>query len=293
MQKKLINFGLIAAVLTSVTLAVPVLAATSTVIPTSMQDWTFIRETPTPAGVGSGSLVSGPSNPPEGEGSARLTVNNSSEGQVLAKNGYSSVKLDDLENLKYSTYRTSGADDLAITLQFDFDNDVSDTDDAFKGRIVYEPYHTQDVETAQWQEWDALDDTAGNGNGNWWLTRSATVFNNFCPQSNPCTLAEVLTTYPNAGIRKTTNPNVWLKAGSGWNGGFDGNVDALQINDDIYDFEPTIKLTNKDECKENGWERSNDPVYKNQGDCVSVIASEGKAKGNPIKSIVNFLKNIF
>jgi hypothetical protein len=39
--------------------------------------------------------------------------------------------------------------------------------------------------------------------------------------------------------------------------------------------------TSKDQCKNNGWKTFNNPTYKNQGDCVSAVASNGKAKGNP------------
>jgi hypothetical protein len=38
---------------------------------------------------------------------------------------------------------------------------------------------------------------------------------------------------------------------------------------------------NKDECKNDGWKDFTAPAFKNQGDCVSFIASAGKAKGNP------------
>ncbi len=48
--------------------------------------------------------------------------------------------------------------------------------------------------------------------------------------------------------------------------------------------------TSKDECKNGGWQTFNTPVFKNQGDCVSFVASKGKAKGNPV---VNFLNAIF
>ncbi len=39
--------------------------------------------------------------------------------------------------------------------------------------------------------------------------------------------------------------------------------------------------TSKDQCKNDGWKKFNNPTYKNQGDCVSAVASNGKAKGNP------------
>lgn len=39
--------------------------------------------------------------------------------------------------------------------------------------------------------------------------------------------------------------------------------------------------TSADQCKKGGWQTFNNPTFKNQGDCVSFIASKGKAKGNP------------
>jgi hypothetical protein len=39
--------------------------------------------------------------------------------------------------------------------------------------------------------------------------------------------------------------------------------------------------TSADECKEGGWKEFNNPSFKNQGDCVSYVASEGRAGGNP------------
>jgi hypothetical protein len=36
----------------------------------------------------------------------------------------------------------------------------------------------------------------------------------------------------------------------------------------------------KDECKNGGWQQFNSPVFKNQGDCVSFVATGGKNGGN-------------
>jgi hypothetical protein len=44
---------------------------------------------------------------------------------------------------------------------------------------------------------------------------------------------------------------------------------------------------NKDECKNDGWKDFTAPAFKNQGDCVSFIASAGKAKGNPTPVMAN------
>lgn len=38
--------------------------------------------------------------------------------------------------------------------------------------------------------------------------------------------------------------------------------------------------TNKDQCMKDGWKTFNDPSFKNQGDCVSYVATGGKNGGN-------------
>jgi hypothetical protein len=38
--------------------------------------------------------------------------------------------------------------------------------------------------------------------------------------------------------------------------------------------------TNKDQCKNGGWKTFNNPSFKNQGDCVSYVATGGKNGGN-------------
>ena len=81
----------------------------------------------------------------------------------------------------------------------------------------------------------------------------------------------MLGTYPNIGIRDVPGqPNTILKAGGGWTN-FDGNTDALQIGiggiTTTYNFE--LGPTNKDECKNGGWEG----IFKNQGQCVSSFSN--------------------
>jgi hypothetical protein len=76
--------------------------------------------------------------------------------------------------------------------------------------------------------------------------------------------------------------------------GLDGYLDNVVVDTSgdvtTYDFEPVIALSGKEDCKDGGWMASNSPTYKNQGDCVSAFASEGKAKGNPV---ANFFRNLF
>ena len=39
--------------------------------------------------------------------------------------------------------------------------------------------------------------------------------------------------------------------------------------------------TSVDQCKDGGWRNFTNPRFKNQGDCVSYVASHGRAGGNP------------
>ncbi|MDQ3018501.1 MAG: hypothetical protein M3Q64_01375 [bacterium] len=222
----------------------PVQAADTTVVvtPSNMQGWGFFQETPT----GSGTMESGPSTPPLGTGSANLIVD-STGGVILAKTAYAGTRLIDITNLEYGTYRVSGGPALAIALQMDFDNNTTDSDTAFKGRLIYEPYHTNTVTTGAWQTWDPMD---SSGSGNWWFSNGTIASTSGCAQANPCTWSEVLTAFPNGGIRNTSNAAIYLKAGGGWTGGFDGNVDALIVgvngNNTRFNFEPNAPADTTD-----------------------------------------------
>lgn len=57
--------------------------------------------------------------------------------------------------------------------------------------------------------------------------------------------------------------------------GLDGYLDKVVVNvgNDVttYDFEPLLSPADKNACKNNGWKTFNNPVFKNQGDCVSYV----------------------
>ena len=268
-------------VLSALALAcVPAFAQTTTVTvsPIDMKGWVFFDD-------GSGgsclpadvcAMVNGPATPPAGSGSARLKLVTSTDrpsiGALLSE--LAGKKFADITTLRYSTYKTTPTtptDVLAIALQFNVDNDVTDTNVAFKGRLVFEPYLEPSlgpVQSGVWQTWNTLA-------GKWWLSSAGnpTRFpSNSCAQATPCTVAELLGHYPNIGIRDVPGqPNTILKAGSGWTN-FDGNTDALTVGiggtTTSYNFE--LGPTNKDECKNGGWEG----IFKNQGQCVSSFSND-------------------
>lgn len=76
---------------------------------------------------------------------------------------------------------------------------------------------------------------------------------------------------------------VGINQGSG-NPGLVSNVDAFTFDETTYDFERIRDLdgdgtadtpppTSKDQCKNDGYKAFNNPSFKNQGDCVSYVAS--------------------
>lgn len=257
--KKFVVSAILAGLLSFSFLAVAAQSTTVNVTPGDMKGWGFLQETPT----GSGSLVNGPSNPPLGTGSANLQVD-STGGVIIGKADYQGTRLVDITKLEYSTYRTSGGPALAIALQFNIDFDLMDSVNTYQGRMVYEPYHTKTVEDLKWQTWNPMDN---DSDGNWWFTNAIGAAE--CPHGDPCTWQEVLDAFPKAGIHSDFGA-VILKAGGGWTGGFDGNVDALTIGvngaDTTYNFEAVP--TSMDDCKNGGWEAFG---FKNQGQCIKFV----------------------
>jgi hypothetical protein len=240
-----------------------------TVSPGDMQGWAFAQEVAT----GNGALVSGPGTPPMGDGSAMLSVDNTGR-ELLLTNQFAGTRLDELTELRYSNYTEVNSTVFANSLQLDVDYNLTDANTAWQGRLVYEPYQNGTVTPFSWQTWDALQ-------GEWWA--SGAPGNTTCPQSNPCTMVEVLTAYPDAGVRADVG-NIQFKAGGPWTGGFTGYVDALLVGvggeTTTFDFEavdPLVLPTSKDDCKNGGWADFNNPTFKNQGECVSLVASQGRS----------------
>ncbi len=208
--------------------------AATVVTPNNLNGWAFINDNDGSAGTGT--FVSGPGTPPLRSGSARLALDSSStDRQLLTTLDYAGTRLDQITALQYSTYRSSmdAGNNLAITLQFDMDFDLSDGNTAFQGRLVFEPYLTSgggSVPQNTWQTWSPL-------NGRWYATRAP--FSGTCSQGSPCTWAQVLSNWPNAGLRVGVGA-LHFKSGAPWPD-FDGNVDAFTIgvggSNDTWDFE--------------------------------------------------------
>ncbi|MBI3391542.1 MAG: hypothetical protein HY027_27730 [Deltaproteobacteria bacterium] len=232
--------ALIAALLSVMVAAQATQGATVTVTPANMQGWGFFTE----SGSATGALAFGPATAPLSVGSARISLVNSGSRELIATAGYAGTSLSQITGLQYSTYRSSvdAGNNLALALQFDMDYDLSDSTTTFQGRLVFEPYLAPGIGGTvvqnTWQTWSPLA-------GKWWMSGAAIVGNVLegsiaCPQAVPCTWSQVLTMYPNAGLRVGIG-YLFFKGGGGWTT-FDGNVDAFTITttsgSTTYDFEP-------------------------------------------------------
>jgi hypothetical protein len=273
-------------------------AATTVVRPSAMDSWTAQTNdasgTPVPFGTcanGSVSFVSGPATPPLGVGSAELTTGNVTSGgdcaAQLRNTAYAGMKLSDLNALSYSTYVNKNNGQQAPYLSLEVNNS-GNAGGSVDDIVFFEPPYQQPttgdpslpdqgaVAYDTWQSWNALE-------GGWWDNNGELGYGG-SQQVQP--LSAYVTAHPNAVIvNASTGGGVRLAVGYASPGDqFDGNVDAFTIgtaaSTTTYDFEPNLPSpTTKDQCKNGGWQNyadANGTPFKNQGDCVSYVATGGK-----------------
>jgi hypothetical protein len=275
--------ALAAAGLGLVGLAVPAAAATSTTVrvdETSLgHGWTVVADRG-----GSGTFVNGPATPPAGVGSFQLTVPDGAKVN-LTTTTVAGQPLSSVDAVQYSTYRSSTSTmpaNVVPALNMEICSGGT-TAAGCQGytTLVWEPvyaYGTQannndPIVNDTWQTWNALGATSGSYTGGWWSTRA---INGVCAHDCFVSLTEIQAANPNAVIA-----SYGVNVGHGPAGTFAGNADALTLGVNggttVYDFEHAVTLTGKDQCKDGGWMTSTNPVYRNQGGCVSSFASNGKA----------------
>ncbi|MBX4190559.1 hypothetical protein KW794_00565 [Candidatus Saccharibacteria bacterium] len=129
--------------------------------------------------------------------------------------------------------------------------------------LVYEPYQNGTVTPHVWQSWDV-------DAGLFWSTRSYS--NGSCTTVAGAggapfyTLSTLQTTCPNATV-----VGFGVNIGSN-NPSYVVETDLVAFNDFTYDFQLTNVPSNKDDCKNNGYQSMTDEngnAFKNQGQCVS------------------------
>ncbi len=186
------------------------------------------------------------------------------------------VPLDEVTKLSYMTKQIAAADiingNATLRISIDTNNDGLEDD-----QLMYEPYYNGFNGTTMtgWQTWDLT-------TGKFW-SNYGEAYNGFDCQGEAggytCnfTLADVLVSESDAEV-------IGLIVSMGtYNVSQSVNVDRVQLNNTIYDFEyiaPKV-LSAKDDCKNGGWEgfvsvNNVQVAFKNQGDCVSYFATKGK-----------------
>ncbi|MGH7156683.1 MAG: hypothetical protein ACREGG_01005 [Candidatus Saccharimonadales bacterium] len=138
--------------------------------------------------------------------------------------------------------------------------------------LVFEPYQGGEgpIVPGTWQSWNVSP-------GLFWSTRTVICSNGTIvgTAGGPATytLSAIETTCPDAVVA-AFGVNIGSK-----NIGYDVEADLVNFNGTVYNFEPFNAATSKDQCKDGGWMNvtdSNGNHFKNQGDCVSYVATGGR-----------------
>jgi hypothetical protein len=226
---------------------------------------------------GTSTFEQGPATPPLGSGSLEISTPTGADKLTVFNFDHNGTALADIDAMGYSTYRSAG--DLQQVAALNLQVDVNGAAPGGFTTLVFEPvYNTGQgaVVSGQWQSWDAY----AGGQAVWW-------------SSSPIPSAPNRDTFVSWNTIVAANPDAVIAGGVGINQGSGNptlvtNVDAFSFGaggDTVtYDFElvkdedgdgipDTAPPTNKDQCKKDGWKAFNNPTFKNQGDCVSYVAT--------------------
>lgn len=217
---------------------------------------------------GNGAFRTGPGSPPLGVGSFETVTPTGADKVYLFNYEHTGTELADINQMSYSTYRTSGA----VANQLPAINIQVDVNGAAPGgftTLVFEPVYNTGQQTIQdgvWQTWDAYN----GGQAIWW-------------SSNPIPGAPNRDTFVTWNTILANNPDAVIVGGFGINQG-SGNpaltaaTDALNIgyNDFCvtYNFDPFRVATSAAACKNGGWQtlrRADGSPFRNQGDCIQFV----------------------
>lgn len=264
-------------VVVALPLAAKAASATTTITPDNFNT-VFNRTDVKPTS--SYNFVSGPGTAPLGVGSLELTTADSTGKQQHLETQQLGSSISSVDAMGYSTYRHSdstAASHLVPAINMEIFTNASGPNTGYS-TLVFEPVYQSGgaaaVQPDQWQSWDAYN----GGNAIWWSSRSIP---GVCASDCFVSWADIVAANPGATII-----SYGVNQGSG-NPGLHANVDALSIglSGDVttYDFEPYVVASTKDQCKNGGWQTytdANGGKFKNQGDCVSYVATHGRNQSN-------------
>jgi hypothetical protein len=193
------------------------------------RSWVFYTSGPTPTGA----FVSGPGNPPLGDGSFEMGTVVSADHGTLFNFDHINTRLDAINAISYATYRdltSIGAPQILPSINIAIDKNGGSFEAGDFATLVFEPIYNSaqgPVVPGVWQTWDGF-------SGNWWSTRELPGI----VRSVPYTWTYIVSQIPDATIL----------GGFGVNQG-SGSIDLVAATDAltlgvgertwIYDFEPT------------------------------------------------------
>ncbi len=131
--------------------------------------------------------------------------------------------------------------------------------------FVYEPYENDSVASGTWQNWNVA-------TGRMWSTQTYNQAS--CSVTDGSggapfyTLSELQNSCPHAVVFR-----FGVNIGT-YNPSYNVEADLVDFNGTTYNFEPYVVPTNKNECKNDGWQNlssSDGKSFKNKGNCVSWV----------------------
>jgi len=264
MRKSLFALPLLAAAV-AVAVAVPAFAATSTVTEASIDvDWNigdtrtggtlaFTNDYGAPAGFGTGAL--------------QLTTTDGAAKVQLLTGQDAGVKLSDVKgNISFYAKQISAAPGTPYQLasvNLFIDPDGPGTAYTYAALVLEPVYQPQAIEPGTWQKWDG-----SAQNAVWWSTRTFPGMTATTPVDGP-NIDQISAANPYAVIL-----GYGFNQGSG-NAALTSAVDGLTIGSKTFDFQPRVSTAAY--CKDGAWATNfAADTFKNQGDCVSFYASNGK-----------------
>jgi hypothetical protein len=274
MKKLLAGFsGILTVAVAAFLVTVPALAASTVIVtPSNTQGWSTSDTRPG----GTVDYVNDATSPfPSGALQLTTDATTTSKAQYMKAE---SVPLSSVTTLSYYTKQVSGPSYADPSYQLPVY--LNGGTDGFT-TLVYEPYENGTVVPGEWQQWDV-------DAGQFWSSRSVTCSNGSVVAGGGgapyYTLAQLNTMCPNA-----VTIGFGVNIGSN-NPSYVVETDGVVFNDTTYDFElvaptatptPTATMTptptpvgpptNKDQCKNGGWQTFNNPTFRNQGQCVSYV----------------------
>jgi hypothetical protein len=185
--------------------------------------------------------------------------------------------LTDIDTLGYSSRvtRVSTADARqapALNIEIDRNGGTLQTGDY--ATLVWEPVYV-DGESLDADVW-LTRSPAAIASGGWWTPAKGTDPPLVTGQPGPLGFNSFTASWADVqsarALAGATVLGIGVNQGGG-NQGLASEVDLLRVNDTVYDFESARTPVAKADCKGNNWTTFNEPTFRNQGECVSLLMS--------------------